>query len=274
MTARPSRIGVECGQELVIVDCRRTDLVQNSIEQDEINHSIRLDKMATAKPYFTIELFEFLDELRENNDRAWFQANKHRYERCVKEPLLRFIGDFGPGLSSISEHFVADTRTNGGSMFRIYRDVGFSKDKSPYKTQAAAHFRHEAGKSAHAPGFYLHLAPGEVFAGVGIWRPNTATLTKIRERIVSDPSGWELAAKSPSFLDDFQLHGDSLKRPPRGFNADHPRIEDLKRKDHIATFVFDELDATSPEFMDDFTEACHMASPYMEFLTTAVGLPY
>ena len=72
-------------------------------------------------------------------------------------------------------------RANGGSMFRIYRDVRFSKDKSPYKTQAAAHFRHESGKTAHAPGFYLHLAPGEVGAGVGIWRPATPTLTRIRE---------------------------------------------------------------------------------------------
>lgn len=228
----------------------------------------------TAKPHFTLELFEFLAELRDNNDRAWFQANKHRYEHCVKEPLLRFIGDFGPGLKTISGHFVADTRTNGGSMFRIYRDVRFSKDKSPYKTQAAAHFRHEAGKTAHAPGFYLHLAPEEVFAGVGIWRPDTATSTKIRERIVSDPSGWEAAAKSPSFIESFQLQGDSLKRPPRGFDPDHPYTEDLKRKDHIATFDFDELDATSPEFIGEFTETCRMASPYMKFLTTAVGLPY
>ena len=109
--------------------------------------------------HFGPELFEFLLDLRANNMREWFQENKGRYERHVKEPLLQFIEDFEPYLHSISEHFVADARANGGSMFRIYRDVRFSKDKTPYKTQAAVHFRHEAGKSAHAPGFYLHLAP-------------------------------------------------------------------------------------------------------------------
>ena len=166
---------------------------------------------------------------------------------------------FGPKLQSISEHFVADTRTNGGSMFRIYRDVRFSKDKSPYKTQAAAHFRHEVGKSAHAPGFYLHLAPDEVFAGVGLWQPDSATLGRIRNRIASNPQRWERASKDPAFLDAFELTGRSLKRPPKGFDADHPCIEDLKRKDHIAACMFDEEEATSPGFLDDFADACRMA---------------
>ena len=143
-----------------------------------------VDRFVNVQAHFTPHLFEFLLELRANNDRAWFQDNKGRYEQHVKEPLLQFIADFGPKLQSISEHFEADTRTNGGSMFRIYRDVRFSKDKSPYKTQAAAQFRHEAGKTVHAPGFYLHLAPDEVFAGVGLWHPDSATLGRIRNRIV------------------------------------------------------------------------------------------
>ena len=179
--------------------------------------------------HFTPHLFEFLLDLRMNNSREWFQANKGRYARHVKGPLLRFIEDFGPRLAAISPRFVADARANGGSMFRIYRDVRFSKDKSPYKTQAAAHFRHETGKTAHAPGFYLHLAPEEVFAGVGIWRPDSSTLTKIRKTIVSDPGGWERAVQGPTFLSEFAIGGDSLKRPPKGFDADHLHIEDLKR---------------------------------------------
>ena len=116
------------------------------------------------QPHLTSDLFEFLLDLRANNDREWFAENKRRYEQHVKEPLLAFIEDLEPHLHSVSEHFVADTRANGGSMFRIYRDVRFSKDKSPYKTQAAVQFRHEAGKSVHAPGFYLHLEPDQVFA--------------------------------------------------------------------------------------------------------------
>ena len=226
------------------------------------------------RAHFTPRIFEFLLELRANNSREWFQANKDRYERDVKEPLLGFIEDFRPLLSSISSHFVADARANGGSMFRIYRDVRFSKDKSPYKTQAAAHFRHEAGKTAHAPGFYLHLAPGEVGAGVGIWRPDTPALTKIRNAIVSDPGAWEKAAKDPVLLGEFSIGGDSLKRPPKGFDADHPYVEDLKRKDHIAWVDLDEDDAVSPGFLDEFADICRQAAPFVRFLTTAVDLPF
>lgn len=227
-----------------------------------------------AQAHFTPELFEFLLDLRVNNNGEWFQANRGRYERYVKEPLLGFIEDFGPSLHSISAHFVADARANGGLMFRIYRDVRFSKDKSPYKTQAAAHFRHEAGKTAHAPGFYLHLAPGEVGAGVGIWRPATPTLTEIRNAIVADPDGWEEASSGPGFVSEFSIVGDSLKRFPKGFEADHPLIEDLKRKDHIAWVDFDEEDVVSPGFLEDFASVCQRAVPYMRFLTTALGLPF
>ena len=224
--------------------------------------------------HFGPELFQFLLELRANNDRGWFADNKERYERHVKEPLLSFIADFEPHLHSISEHFVADTRANGGSMFRIYRDIRFSKDKTPYKTQAAVHFRHKAGKSAHAPGFYLHLEPDDIFAGVGIWRPDSAAVTRIRERIVADAPAWRDALEAPGFAGEFALGGDSLKRPPRGFDPDHPNIEDLKRKDHIAAVSFTEEETTAPGFIDEFADACRTASPYAEFLTTAVGLPY
>ncbi|MDE0580173.1 MAG: DUF2461 domain-containing protein [bacterium] len=224
--------------------------------------------------HFDNELFEFLVELQANNNREWFAEHKERYERHVKQPLLDFIEDFEPYLHSISKHFVADARANGGSMFRIYRDVRFSKDKSPYKTQAAVHFRHEAGKSAHAPGFYLHLAPDEVFAGVGLWRPDSAALAGIRQQIVDDPQGWDHAVQATGFAEEFELTGDSLKRPPKGFDPDHPNIEDLKRKDHVATVPFSEDEVTTAGFIESFADACRIASPYTEFLTTAVGLPY
>ncbi|MCY3636663.1 MAG: DUF2461 domain-containing protein [bacterium] len=226
------------------------------------------------QPHFTPELFEFLSDLQANNNREWFADNKWRYEQHVKEPLLEFIEDFGPHLHSISENFLADSRANGGSMFRIYRDVRFSKDKTPYKTQAAVHFRHEAGKSAHAPGFYLHLEPNEVFAGVGIWRPDTATVGAIRNRIVAEPQAWDELVRAPRFAEKFELSGDSLKRPPKGFDPDHPYIEDLKRKDHVATMPLTEQEVIAAGFLDSFADACRRASPYAEFLTTTVGLPY
>ena len=123
----------------------------------------------TTEPYFGPELFAFLRALDKNNNREWFQANKKRFERDVRDPMLRFIADFGSQLDKISTRFVADPRPNGGSLFRIYRDVRFSKDKRPYKTNVGAHFRHQAGKDAHAPGFYFHMEPGEVFGGSGIY---------------------------------------------------------------------------------------------------------
>jgi len=103
-------------------------------------------------------LFSFFEELKINNNRAWFNDNKARYYDTVVNPITEFIVCMGPRLKKISGHYVADPKPHGGSMFRIYRDTRFAKDKTPYKTHAAVHFRHEAGKNAHAPGFYVHIA--------------------------------------------------------------------------------------------------------------------
>src|SRR5260221_10113685 len=137
-------------------------------------------------------LFRFLKELQASNNKSWFEANKHRYEEEVKEPMLRFISDFGSRLRTISRNFDAHPRPVGGSMFRIYRDTRFSHDKSPYKTTAAAHFPHKAaGKDVHAPGFYLHLEPGNCMGGGGLWHPDGLALEKVRDRIVSRTKAWK-----------------------------------------------------------------------------------
>ena len=101
-----------------------------------------MSRVTVEAPSFSPELFAFLRDLAENNDREWFTANKARYVAEVQEPALAFIEDVGMRLPEISRHFVADARTTGGSLFRIYRDVRFSKDKSPYKTQIGIQFRH------------------------------------------------------------------------------------------------------------------------------------
>ena len=106
-----------------------------------------------AQPHFTPRLFKFLRQLKRNNSRDWFQANKERYIADVQQPMLRFIADFAGPLAKISKQFDADPRPVGGSMFRIHRDVRFSRDKSPYKTHVSAHFRHKAtSKDVHGPG--------------------------------------------------------------------------------------------------------------------------
>src|SRR5215831_17653281 len=125
----------------------------------------------TKQASFGPGLFSFLSDLRANNSREWFAANKERYEEELLEPALVFINAFAPRLEKISPHFRADARASGGSLFRIYRDTRFSKDKSPYKTNLGIHFRHERAKDAHAPGYYLHIGPGEVYAGGALQEP-------------------------------------------------------------------------------------------------------
>ena len=213
-------------------------------------------------------------ELRINNNREWFKANKTRYESDVRDPLLDFVADFGGRLIDISPHFVADPRPTGGSIFRIYRDIRFARDKSPYKTHAAAHFQHEVGREVHGPGYYVHLEPGSVFAGAGIWHPDSETISKVRDAIVANPPRWERMVTDLGSKAELRLEGDSLKRPPKGYDPEHPLIEDLKRKDYLVSKTFSEEDATSPDFIDRFTQVCRDSAPLMEFLTTSVGLPW
>jgi uncharacterized protein (TIGR02453 family) len=226
--------------------------------------------MSTITP----ALFDFLRELKLNNNRQWFEGNKTRYEQVVKQPLLEFITDFGTFLPEISPHYLAIPKATGGSMFRIYRDVRFSKDKSPYKTAAALQFRHEQGKDVHAPGFYLHLEPGSVFAGCGIWQPDTQTANKIRSAIANRPDNWLAAIQDAAFQKTFTLEGESLKQPPRGFDADHPLVEDLKRKDFIGSVELSEQVVCQDDFLTQYVEMCKAASPLMRFLTEALGLAW
>ena len=224
--------------------------------------------------YFRPQLFTFLKELKANNERDWFNANKHRYERDIKDAAVRFISDFGPHLAKISPRFRADPRPVGGSLFRIYRDTRFSKDKSPYKTHVGIHFRHEAAKSAHAPGFYLHLEPGSVFLGAGIWRPESKVAGAIREAIVEDPDRWKKIKRRKAFKESFELTGDSLKRPPRGVTPEHPLLEDLKRKDFIAITKLSQKAVTSSDFMKEFAKRCRGVAPLVEFICDALNVPY
>ena len=224
--------------------------------------------------YFTPSSLKFLRDLAANNERAWFQSNKERYLSLIQEPALQLIADFAPRLAKISTHFVSDPRPQGGSLFRIYRDIRFSKDKTPYKTFAAMRFGHESGGDVHAPGFYLHIEPGNSYAGVGLWRPEAASARNIRQSIVDDPARWKRAAHSKAFTSTFTSDGESLARPPQGFSADHPLIDDIKRKDFIGGARLTDRVVTSDELLGDFAAKCKTASPFMRYLTEAVGLPY
>ena len=111
-------------------------------------------------------------------------------QRDVREPALAFIRAFQPRLKGISPYFLASDRSVGGSLMRVYRDTRFVKDGEPYKANVGVQFRHEQGRDIHAPGFYVHVAPGECFLAVGLWRPDPTALGQIRRAIVEWPDWW------------------------------------------------------------------------------------
>lgn len=223
---------------------------------------------------FPTDLVEFLKELSKHNNRSWFKANRARYEESVREPALSFISAMSGPLRKISPHFRATAKKSGGSLMRIHRDVRFSKDKRPYKTNLGIQFRHAAGKDVHAPGFYFHVDPFEAFLGVGIWHPDSPTLRNIREALDDDPAGWKRAVGNKGFRATYELAGESLKRPPQGFSADHPLLEDLKRKDHIAVRALDHEDLFQPDLVQIVATAFRQAKPYQTFLCRAIGVKF
>ncbi len=230
--------------------------------------------MPAKFPGFHVGLLHFLDELAKNNNRDWFQANKARYESELLEPALAFIEAIEKPLRKVSPHVQAIAKKSGGSLMRIYRDVRFSKNKSPYKTNVGIQFRHEAGRNAHAPGFYFHIDTDQVFLGAGIWRPDSASLAKFRKAIVDEPSAWKRVRDAKAFKSKFRLAGDSLKRPPRGFDPDHRFVEDLKRKDHIAVCEFDHEILFGPEVVNETITAMRASRPYFRFICEAMRLPF
>ncbi len=225
---------------------------------------------------FTNDFWKFFNELKENNNREWFAENKERYKSDVVNPIMDFIVDMGDRLKEISPHYTAIPKSNGGSMFRIYRDVRFSKDKRPYKENAGIQFRHKLGKNAHAPGFYVHLEHGNLFYGGGIWMPESDTLAKIRDRIVAYPKKWQSVIEDENFGKYFgTVGGKGLKRPPRGYDADHKYIDDLKRKSFFAMHnATDKKLVTKPEFLDEVVKTFDAASPLMAFICDATGAEF
>lgn len=218
--------------------------------------------------FFQPTLFEFLRQLKRHNNREWFAGNKERYKQVVVEPAMGFISGFAPHLAKLSPHFFADARPTRGSLFRIYRDTRFSSDKIPYKTHIGIHFSHESGKDVHAPVFYLHLEPDGCFAAAGVWHPDNRALTRIRTAIAALPEQWKKVSRK------LELEGESLTRAPKGFDANHPFLDDLKRKDFVTSVALTEAQVCGPAFMKDFNAACRTMKPLVEFTTKALGLKF
>ena len=238
--------------------------------------------MAVASPQFTgfkPEAIQFLVDLKENNDRAWFQPRKGEYERLLKEPLEALINALAERLAARNIPLRADPAR---SPFRIYRDVRFSKDKSPYKTNLGASFpwvgdaagdggARSHDSNVHSSGGYFHLSPGEIYVGGGIWHPEKPWLTAFRQRVVDEPGRIQKLVGEPAFTATFgTLGGDRLQRVPTGFPPDHPEAELLKLKDVTFGRRLSDRDALSPGLPDLIADTFEAALPVMRYLA-AIG---
>ncbi|MBY6188000.1 DUF2461 domain-containing protein [Marinobacter hydrocarbonoclasticus] len=225
-------------------------------------------------PYIRPETLAFLRELSANNRRDWFNANKARYEDTVRGPALDLIASFAPRLAEFAPRFRADAKKVGGSLMRPYRDTRFSADKTPIKTNIGIQFRHDLGKDVHAPGYYLHIEPGHCMLGVGCWRPEPKALAAIREAIDRSSIRWLAARDDGEFCSRFTLSGSSLVRPPKGYDKDHPQLEDLKRKDFIGMMPLSDDEVMGEALLDRMEDAFIGADPFMRFLCQAMKVPF
>ncbi len=224
---------------------------------------------ANATPFagFSQEAIQFLVDLAANNDRAWFNPRKADYERLLKEPLEAFVIALGEQLAARGVPLRADPAR---APFRIYRDVRFSKDKSPYKTNVGASFpwmEGTGGVDRHGVGGYFHFQPGEIFIGGGMWHPEPARLGAFRTRVVEEPEAVHAAIDEPSFVQRFgRVRGDELRRVPSGFPADHPDADLLRLKDVWFGSSLTDAEALSPGLPALVAGAFQTAVPVLRLL--------
>ena len=224
---------------------------------------------------FDADLIAFLGEIAENNDKTWFDANRKRFQNSVQAPCLALVRAIAPGLEAISPHVVADDRKSGGSMMRIFRDTRFSKDKRPYNTHVSFRFRVAGEKGAPRPGFYLRITADTLTVGTGCWDIDPPGLASMRDAIVERTDEWLAARDDAAFRAIFaELGGESLKRAPRGYPADHPCVEDLKRKNFAAFGDLPHALVTDPDLPDALLRSYAASRPFMAFVCDALKIPF
>ena len=218
----------------------------------------------STTPRFPVEGLQFLRALKRNNRREWFQAHREEYERCVRGPMTEFVLALAADFRRIAPEMVADPKV---CLYRIYRDTRFSKDKTPYKTHAAAVFpRRGLGKHAGA-GLYFHVGLQEVWIGGGVYAPMPDQLLAIRQHIAARPRAFRSIVESPAFRRAFgELEGAKLSRVPAGFPKDHPAMGYIKYKQFLAGGELQPEMATSPRFYRLIVEHFQKALPLLRFL--------
>lgn len=209
---------------------------------------------------------EFFKEIKENNNKPWFEQNKPRYE-AAKANYLSFIEELLVEIRKIEPIYEKDLKKYAS---RIYRDVRFSKDKSPYKNNISSLIE-RAPDYKKCP-FYLHIQPGESFIGGGIWQPEPDLLSRVRQEIDYNGSEFNSILNKKSFVDLFgKLSGDTLVRPPKGYEADNPNIVLLKLKQYIVSRNFSDEVVTSKHFISELCTCYEEALPFFYFFDVVKG---
>jgi len=237
--------------------------------ESSMKHHIELD-LDFLPPFqgFPKEGIDFLRRLKKNNTRSWFQEHKMEYEENVKLPMQSLIGALKSKMMTLAPEFEVNPKR---SMFRIYRDIRFSKDKSPYKTHVAAVFHLKGRPWENSAGFYIHIEPGEVYAGGGIYMPDGRQLKTIRQTIAGNAKEFLAILSRPSFRRKFSsLEGEQLRRPPKGFPSDHPMVEWLKYKSYFTGTQLEEKKCHSPRFVDGVISIYSELLPLVRFLNHAL----
>ncbi len=219
---------------------------------------------------FRPDALQFLADLAENNERAWFQPRKADFERLIRRPIEALCVALADRFAARGLPLLADPAR---SPFRIYRDVRFSKDKSPYKTAQGAQFPWQGaaptGRTSVGVGGYFHLEPGSIFVGGGMWRPEPAALAAFRDRVDREPAAVLAALEDERFRSVFgSVGGDTLARNPRGYPADHPHGDLLRLKDVVFSRRLSDADVGSPELPDRIAADLDAARPVLQLLAT------
>ena len=214
---------------------------------------------------FPDEGMRFLRSLKKNNRREWFAAHKSEYDEFVKLPMQSLAQSLKSPMATVAPGIEVSPKK---SVFRIYRDTRFSRDKTPYKTHASAHF---GSKGLSGAGYYLHIEPAEVYVGGGFYMPDGPLLKRIRHSIAARPDAFKEVVEAKEFRKKFGgLEGERLSRNPLGFPANHPMIEWLKFKSFYAGVSWKPEVCRSPKFVDRVVETYRALWPLVTFLNDAI----
>lgn len=204
---------------------------------------------------------QFLRDLSENNNRPWFQANKARYEAAL-ENMKSFTHALEQALGETD-------RLDETTLFRIYRDVRFSADKSPYKNHFGIHFSRATKKLRG--GYYLHIEPGATFAGGGFWQPNPQDLKRIRDEFAADDQPVRQIISDATFQQYFgTIQGEELKTAPKGYDKDHPAIDLIRKKSFTVHRNFTDAGVLSDSFLREVKLTFEVMRPFFDYMSVVL----